>query len=89
MSAAVETISDIAPLQTRFRYATYPEIEWGRIEAQTIHWPSAPVEGGRIEAQVISFCEWLSAPPSKGGVSKLKPHPAPSDPPVRGLLKVF
>jgi len=58
----VETISDIAPLQTRFRYATYPEVEWGRIEAQTIHWPSAPVEGGRIEALVISFCECFGLP---------------------------
>ena len=89
MSAAVETISDIAPLQTRFRYATCPEMEWGRIEAQTIHWPSAPVEGGRIEARIIFSCAWLSAPPSEGGVSKLKPHAAPPDPPVSGLLRVF
>ena len=83
----VETISDIAPLHTRFRYATYPEIEWGRIEAQTIPWPSAHVEGGRIGAQVISFCECFGLPRLRG---RIETHhiPPPPDPPVRGLLRV-
>ena len=50
---AAQVKLDIAPL-TRFRYASYPEIEWGLIEAQTIHWPSAPVKGGRIETHTTS-----------------------------------
>ena len=52
-------------------YATYLDIEWGRIEAQTIfprNWPSAPVEGGRIETQAISFYEWLAVPVKWGRI---------------------
>ena len=73
MAAPVETISDIAPL-TRFRYASYPEIEWGLIEAQTIHWPSAPVKGGRIETQTIPahlMHEWISASLFSGAANQL------------------
>ena len=40
----------------RFRYATYPEIEWGRIEVQSIHWSSAPVEGGAYRSSSCYMC---------------------------------
>ena len=51
-------------------YATYLDIEWGRIEAQTTfpHCPSAPVEGGRIETQAISFYEWFAVPVKWGRI---------------------